>query len=275
LEVIKSFGERIRWETGPNRGGSAARNRGLELARGELIQFLDADDLLHPQKLERQVPIVLQHPESLVYCDYVVCDIETGEVLEIPKRESDGIHPVVFAVRAERIQTSAPLYRREWLVKVGGFDPSLPCAQEYDLHIRLACSGLGWHHMREVLYTVRRRAGSVSSDYVRVLDQHCKILLNASDRLLRQGTFSDEIREGIAGKLACDARAYLRHGCATAARRYFRQAKQLDPSGGLRIAYSKPTLLLRRIVGARVTELIVSLKRNMRGPKTYAGDASL
>ncbi len=41
LEVIKSFGDRIRWETGPNRGGNAARNRLLELARGEWLQYLD------------------------------------------------------------------------------------------------------------------------------------------------------------------------------------------------------------------------------------------
>src|SRR5260370_4039681 len=54
LDVIKSFGGRIRWETGPNRGGNVARNRLLELARGEWLQYLDADDYLLPLKIERQ-----------------------------------------------------------------------------------------------------------------------------------------------------------------------------------------------------------------------------
>lgn len=51
LEVIKSFGQRIRWETGPNRGGNCARNRGLALSKGQYVQFLDADDYLLPEKL--------------------------------------------------------------------------------------------------------------------------------------------------------------------------------------------------------------------------------
>ena len=50
LEVIKSFGDRIKWETGPNRGGNVARNRLLELSHGEWIQYLDADDYLLPAK---------------------------------------------------------------------------------------------------------------------------------------------------------------------------------------------------------------------------------
>src|ERR1700732_3161240 len=67
LEVIKSFGARIVWETGPNRGGNVARNRLLELARGEWLQYLDADDYLLPLKIERQVTFLREHPA----CDVV------------------------------------------------------------------------------------------------------------------------------------------------------------------------------------------------------------
>src|SRR5438309_6069595 len=54
LSIIKSFGDRIRWETGPNRGGNAARNRLLELASGDWLQYLDADDYLLSDKVARQ-----------------------------------------------------------------------------------------------------------------------------------------------------------------------------------------------------------------------------
>src|SRR5262249_45863039 len=46
LEIIRSFGNRVRWETGPNRGSCAARNRGLFLSTAKYVLFLDADDYL-------------------------------------------------------------------------------------------------------------------------------------------------------------------------------------------------------------------------------------
>src|SRR5262249_38459273 len=58
LDVIRQFEGRIRWETGPNRGGNATRNRLLELACGEWIQYLDADDYLFPPKISQQMEFI-------------------------------------------------------------------------------------------------------------------------------------------------------------------------------------------------------------------------
>src|SRR6202011_1477360 len=64
LAIIESFGDRIRWETGPNRGGNVARNRLLELAHGEWLQYLDADDYLLPMKIERQMEFIGANPAA-------------------------------------------------------------------------------------------------------------------------------------------------------------------------------------------------------------------
>ena len=63
LGVIKSFADRIRWETSPNGGGgNAARNRLLQLAQGEWLQYLDADDFLLPPKIGEQLAFVALEP---------------------------------------------------------------------------------------------------------------------------------------------------------------------------------------------------------------------
>ena len=59
LEIIRGFGEKIHWESGSNKGGCAARNRGIELAQGDYFQFLDANDLIHPEKIAIQLPYLL------------------------------------------------------------------------------------------------------------------------------------------------------------------------------------------------------------------------
>ena len=74
LEIIKSFGEQVRWETGKNQGAPLARNRGIELARGEYIKFLDADDVLLPDCLKTQLTQIQQtgpdsqNHRSIRYC---------------------------------------------------------------------------------------------------------------------------------------------------------------------------------------------------------------
>jgi len=61
--VAQAFGPRIRYFRQDNAGPAAARNRGVELAEGELVAFQDADDLWHPAKLSRQAERFVARPE--------------------------------------------------------------------------------------------------------------------------------------------------------------------------------------------------------------------
>jgi glycosyltransferase involved in cell wall biosynthesis len=66
LDEIKRFDERIRWVTGPNRGGCAARNTGVKMSSGKYLQFLDADDILPPDKIACQIAALQDAPERAI-----------------------------------------------------------------------------------------------------------------------------------------------------------------------------------------------------------------
>lgn len=142
LEVIRCFSGRVRWESGPNRGGNAARNRLLELARGEWLQYLDADDYLLPNKVAGQVEFLADHPETDVVFGPVTLEHCFGEQ---SRRE---IHPIpqghdIWELLALWYlpQTGSPLWRRDALLNVGGWKIGQPCCQEHELYLRLLMAG--------------------------------------------------------------------------------------------------------------------------------------
>ena len=254
LDVIRSFGDAIRWHTGPNRGACAARNRGLEMAHGDLVQFLDADDLLHWNKLERQVPLALAHPDEIVYTDYLRRPCGGGEEYSLVCAKLLDDDPVVFVLRNQLIQTSAPLHRRPVLATIGGFDEALPCSQEFDLHLRLACHGLRFFRLAEALSTMRRSAHSLSSNTTRVLDQHERIIVNARELLARTGSLTERRAVMLAAALVHDARWFARWGLEDKARRFLRLARELHPSGGTRHAYGGMSHAASLVFGPVVLE---------------------
>jgi glycosyltransferase involved in cell wall biosynthesis len=142
LEVIRQFENRVRWETGPNRGGGAARNRLLELARGEWIQYLDADDYLLPNKIAPQVKFAAASPDQDVIFGPITIEhwsehATRCELLPIPEQRDLWM----LLASWELPQTGAPLWRKQAIVDVGGWKADQPCCQEHELYLRLLIRG--------------------------------------------------------------------------------------------------------------------------------------
>jgi glycosyltransferase involved in cell wall biosynthesis len=136
--IIRQFGDRIRWETGPNRGGNAARNRLLELAHGEWLQYLDADDYLLADKIALQMGFLAIHPELDVVFGPVTYEHSADfgarrELLSIPEPHDLWVLLASWSLP----QTGAPLWRKQAILDVGGWKVSQPCCQEHELYLRL------------------------------------------------------------------------------------------------------------------------------------------
>jgi len=138
LDIIRQFNGHIRWESSPNCGGGAARNRLLELADGEWLQYLDADDYLLPDKIARQMEFAADRRDLDVIFSPVTLEhwSESGsrrELLPIPEP-----HDVWMLLASWGLpQTGASLWRKRAILDVGGWKRDQPCCQEHELYLRL------------------------------------------------------------------------------------------------------------------------------------------
>jgi glycosyltransferase involved in cell wall biosynthesis len=128
VEEAAARDSRIRRFRIQNSGVAAARNFGINQARGELIAPLDADDLWHPQKLALQVEVMRNSSTrvGLVYCWSL--DIDENDRIIAPVRDKCSVEGFVAGELASRNNFlengSVPLIRRSYLDAVGGYDMS-------------------------------------------------------------------------------------------------------------------------------------------------------
>jgi glycosyltransferase involved in cell wall biosynthesis len=137
FELLNQFGDRIRLITQPNQGVAAARNTGLRLATGEFVAFLDADDVWHPEKLERQLSFLNLNPEigvlaTLTYA-WPSSEHPNQPLTTVPGLRCFSEEELLIR---NPLTTSSVIIRRSLQQDLGDFDIRQFGTEDYDLWLR-------------------------------------------------------------------------------------------------------------------------------------------
>lgn len=265
LKVLHSYGSQIILESGPNRGGNYARNRGFTLSRGAYIQFLDADDYLLPPKIARQVAFLEETGADVVYGDWRH-QFHEAQGIRLGPVKTAGLQQNVLTslLRNWWVSPAAVLYRREAVLAGGGWDESLTAAQDRDFFIQVALAGADIRY-QPGCYAVYRRHGSATvstGNRARWLQNH-EVLLNKVQVQLRD---SDGLTEANRRALALSyfqlARNYYGAPERAKQQQLYAEVLALDP--GFKPQESRLYTTTYGLLGFEKAEWFAHLMRRVR-----------
>jgi glycosyltransferase involved in cell wall biosynthesis len=178
-----------------NGGASLARNKGIEIAQGELIAFIDSDDALMPEHLEKAVASFNEHPDlGLFCCDSTMIDAD-GNILAAGKTW----HQTLAAIKNYDVRTDFRslddvfafsncfpgfTLRRQVFEELGAFDQDIFPADDYDLALRVAGSRYKVLYLHEPLCRRREHDGQCSGIHNSV--KTCEKMLEALERAIER-----------------------------------------------------------------------------------------
>lgn len=164
VEVVRTFGERVRLVVQENAGPAAARNHGLSLAHGELVQFFDSDDLCSLNKIEVQARALEESGADFAYGPWLQTRLGGGEasysdlVLQrgaLPARRS----PLAWFLRDWVTVFQACMFRRSLLDAVGHYRTDLMPTEDSELLFRILKAGARGVHTPDCLLLYRLHDG--------------------------------------------------------------------------------------------------------------------
>jgi glycosyltransferase involved in cell wall biosynthesis len=268
-ELIRAYGDRVKAEFGPNRGASAARNRGTALARGEFIQYVDADDLLMPDAIEQRVAALQASGADVAYSDWErIVEIKPGafEIGGRVVRRTEDIHCSlqIALITSFWVPPAAVTYRRTVVDKIGGWKEWLPIIQDarflQDAGLAggrfIYVPGIGAQYREHLGASLSRRSNVafVSDVFRNACDLHAIFE--------RRGGMTSDERHGLAQIYEYTARSLFFQDHAT-----FRDcvSRLYDVEPGFRPSWPKTARLISAMIGFKAAGAILSALSSLRG----------
>ena len=166
VSIIQQFAEtddRIRFFPLEHRGYVSLLRRGLNHCRGELVARMDSDDISMPDRFEKQLAFLREHPEMVAVGSRVVLIDPYGSRVEKPTHKTEHVEIEAELLNGVGWALVHPtvMMRREHLMKVGGYREDLAVSEDLDLFLRLAEVGK-LANLPDVLLQYRQHLGSVN-----------------------------------------------------------------------------------------------------------------
>lgn len=152
-----------------NMGLAATRNVGVEKATGDVISFLDADDELHPQKIQLQLD--LYRPDCAVACGVVRIADERGTDRVVSYNsvlKYSVVRDSSKLVRRNTLTGASLLISRDLFLSNGGYDTELRSCEDFDLWLRLLDAGVSVFNIDMPLYLYRINADGLSRNFFNI-----------------------------------------------------------------------------------------------------------
>jgi glycosyltransferase involved in cell wall biosynthesis len=187
VQSMADVDHRIRLLQKPNGGLASARNHGIAHAVGEFIAPIDADDLWHPEKIRKQMAVMLDRGDrvGLVYCWSRAIDEQDRVLWDVTPCNLRGSVYAALIIR-NFLSSGAPLVRKCCVEAVGGYDATLasrgaPCCEDLKFNLDIA-EHYDFDLVPEFLFSYRVRAGSMSTNINAMLQSRHVVIEEARAR---------------------------------------------------------------------------------------------
>lgn len=194
LEIVQAFTDnRLQVLNYSNAGLAASRNRGLSVAAGEFVSFIDADDLWTPDKLADQLQALRQNPQAALAYSWTDCVTDQARFVRHGSHISaEGSVYKQLLLGNFLDSGSNALIRRSAFETTGGFDESLKAAEDWDMFLRLAKT-YEFACVPKVQVLYRLSSQSMSANLERQEQESLKVLRRAYELV-------PELSKGIRNK---------------------------------------------------------------------------